>query len=99
MRRLGRGPCADRQPEPEGLSLRSEIFGSDARQLVRLVLLRLPTNSLAWSSTLVLSGPDGSGPNNAEVMRCINQVVNVVIDQFAKEQADESERTAASTLC
>ena len=84
---------------PATLSLRSEIFAADARQLVRLVLLRLPTNSLAWSSTLALSGPDGTGPDNPEVMRCVNQIVNVVIDQFAKEQTDASERTAASNLC
>jgi len=81
------------------LSLRSDIFGTDTKQLVRLVLLRPPTDTLAWSSTLQLPGRDEIDPNNPTVMRCINQIVDVVIDQFAKQQDKDLEGVASSSLC
>ena len=81
------------------LSLRSDVFGSDTRQIVRLALMQFPTNTLAWSSTLQLSGTDPLDLNDPIVMRCVNLVVNVAIDHFIKMRLGVSERTAASALC
>ena len=66
------------------LSLHSDVFGSDTRQIVRLALLQRPENTLTWSSTLQLSGPralDLERSHGCRV-RCINLVVNVAIDQL-----------------
>jgi tetratricopeptide (TPR) repeat protein len=97
---------ADQQSEPDDnshayktLSLRSDVFGSDTKQIVRLALLQLPSNTLAWSSTLRLPGKDSLDLNDPGVMRCINLVVNVAIDQFIKIRSEGSERAAAANLC
>jgi tetratricopeptide (TPR) repeat protein len=90
----------DHSQPHETLSLRSDVFGSDTRQIVRLALLQAPANTLAWSSTLQLSGRDTLDLNDPGVMRCINLVVNVAIDHFIKVRLEEgSERTAASAFC
>jgi tetratricopeptide (TPR) repeat protein len=81
------------------LSLRSEVFGSDTRQMVRLALLQLPSNTLAWSSTLQLPRGDGLDLSDPDVMRCINLVVNVAIDQFIKISSEGSGKMAAANLC
>lgn len=86
-------------PSYKTLSLRSDVFGSDTRQIVRLALLQFPANTLAWSSTLELSGKDTLDLNDPRAMRCINQVVNVAIDHFVKIRLEGSESTAASALC
>jgi tetratricopeptide (TPR) repeat protein len=81
------------------LTLHSDIFGSDTKQIIRLALLQYPANTLAWSSTLQSSGNETLNINDPNVMRCINQVVSVAIDQFIKIRSDGSGQTAASTLC
>lgn len=81
------------------LALHSDIFGSDTKQIIRLALLQYPANTLAWSSNLQPSGDETLNVNDPDVMRCINQVVSVAIDQFIKMRSDGSGRTAASTLC
>jgi tetratricopeptide (TPR) repeat protein len=89
----------ENSPAHKTLALHSDIFGSDTKQIIRLALLQQPTNTLAWSSTLQLSGNETLNINDPNVMRCINQVVSVAIDQFIKIRSDGSGRTAASTLC
>jgi tetratricopeptide (TPR) repeat protein len=89
----------ENSPSHKTLALHSDIFGSDTKQIIRLALLQQPANTLAWSSTLQLSGDETLNINDPNVMRCINQVVSVAIDQFIKIRSDGSGRTAASTLC
>jgi tetratricopeptide (TPR) repeat protein len=99
-RENGGGPDPDENsPSHKTLALHSDIFGSDTKQIIRLALLQHPANTLAWSSTLQLSGNETLNINDPDVMRCINQVVSVAIDQFIKIRSDGSGRTAASTLC
>jgi tetratricopeptide (TPR) repeat protein len=81
------------------LSLHSDVFGSDTRQIVRLALLQRPENTLTWSSTLQLSGPQPLDLNDADVMRCVNLVVNVAIDQFIRLGSQGSDAEVASNLC
>lgn len=81
------------------LSLRSDIFTSPARQTLRLALLQLPANALAWSSSLQFPAKEGLDLSDPRVMLCINQVVNVAIDHFVKVCGANSDRTAASALC
>jgi len=89
----------ENSPSHKTLALRSDIFGSDTKQVIRLALSQQPANTLAWSSTLQSSGKEALNINDPNVMRCINQVVSVAIDQFIKIRSDGSGRTAASTLC
>lgn len=109
---LGAARIFDRRVEPdqeraadEGstshrtLSLRSDVFGSSTKQIVRLALLQLPANELAWSSTLRLSENEALDPNDQRVMKCINLAVNVAIDHFVRMREAGSEQTAASALC
>ncbi|MDI1266176.1 MAG: hypothetical protein PS018_23275 [bacterium] len=81
------------------LSLRSDVFGSDTAQTIRLALLQFPSNTLTWSSTLRSAGGASLDPNDSNVMRCINLAVNVTIDQLIKVRSEGPERTAAATLC
>ena len=109
---LGAARIFDRRMEPdqercpeEGsasyrtLSLRSDVFGSNTKQIVRLALLQLPANELAWSSTLQLPENEALDPNDQRVMKCINLAVNVAIDHFVRMREAGSEQTAASALC
>jgi tetratricopeptide (TPR) repeat protein len=81
------------------LSLHSDVFGSDTRQIVRVALLQRPENTLTWSSTLQLPGPQALDLNDADVMRCINLVVNVAIDQFIRLRSQGPDAEVASNLC
>jgi tetratricopeptide (TPR) repeat protein len=54
---------------------------------------------LAWSSTLQLSGKKDMDLNNPAVMRCINLVVNVAIDQLMRISGDNPQRMASSAMC
>jgi hypothetical protein len=81
------------------LSVRTEFFDSEAKKIVRLALLQIPDNSLAWSSTLQLSSGAAIDADDPRVRACINLVVNVAVDQFAKLATDQSVKSLASTLC
>lgn len=81
------------------LSLRSDIFGSDTKRIVRLALLQLPANTLAWSSTIQVCGEEALDLNDANVMRTINLVVNFAIDQFIRVGSESSDKVTASNLC
>jgi tetratricopeptide (TPR) repeat protein len=83
----------------DGLSLRTEFFDSEAQNLVRLALLQIPENSLAWSSTLHLSSKDARNIDDPRIKACVNLVVNVAIDQFSKISATRSDQSLASSLC
>ncbi len=83
----------------DALSLRTEFFEFEANNLVRLALLQIPENSLTWSSTLQLSSKDAGNVNDPRVKACVNLVVNVAIDQFAKISATHSDQSLASSLC
>jgi tetratricopeptide (TPR) repeat protein len=96
----GQVEADDHAQSHKSLSLRSDVFGSDTKQIIRLALLQAPANTLAWSSTLQLSGKDTLDLNDPGVMRCINLVVNVAIDHFIKIRLEEgSEKTVASAFC
>jgi tetratricopeptide (TPR) repeat protein len=81
------------------LSLRSDVVGSDREELIRLALLQLPSNALAWSSTVQLSEKAGADLNDTAVMRSVNLVVNFAIDQFSRFGSKNSEEATASCLC
>ncbi|MCC8963385.1 hypothetical protein H8A95_13985 [Bradyrhizobium sp. Pear76] len=81
------------------LSLHSDVFGSNTMQIVRLALRQRPENILTWSSTLQLSGSQALDLNNADVMRCVNLVVNVAIDQFIRLRSQSPDAEVASKLC
>ena len=81
------------------LSLHSDVSGSDTRHIVRLALLQRPENTLTWSSTLQLSGSQALDLNDTDVMRCVNLVVNVAIDQFIRLRSQGSDAEVASNLC
>lgn len=100
-RRTGDPPLAlsDDRDSVETLSLHSEVVGSEAKQTVRFTLLQVPANTLAWSSTLQLSGKKDMDLNNPAVMRCINLVVNVAIDQLMRIGGENPQRMAASAMC
>lgn len=83
----------------DALSVRTEFFDSEAKKIVRLALLQIPENSLAWSSTLQLPSEAAIDVDDPRVRACINLVVNVAVDQFAKINADRSEKSLASALC
>jgi tetratricopeptide (TPR) repeat protein len=86
--------------DPAGtLSLHSEVVGSETKQTVRLTLLQVPANTLAWSSTLQLLGEKDVDLNNPAVMRCINLVVNVAIDQLMRISGENPQRMASSAMC
>ncbi len=86
-------------PNGHTLSLRSEVLSSDTRRTVRLALLQLPSNALAWTSTLQFSGKESLDLNDPRVMRCINLVVNVAADHFTKARGTDPDRAVASALC
>ncbi|MCS3726173.1 hypothetical protein [Bradyrhizobium betae] len=77
------------------LSLRSDVFGSDATKIVRVALLQHPKNTLAWSSTLQMNG--GLDLNDANTMRMINLIVNFAVDKFA--QVEDCGPNSAPHLC
>jgi tetratricopeptide (TPR) repeat protein len=81
------------------LSLHSEVVGSETKQTVRFTLLQVPANTLAWSSTLQLSGKKDTDLNNPAVLRCINLVVNVAIDQLMRINGENPQRMASSAMC
>jgi hypothetical protein len=81
------------------LSLQSEFFNSEAKKIVRLALLQVPQNSLAWSSTLQLSNDQANDIDDPAVRTCINLIVNVAVDQFSKLNGNESAQSLASALC
>jgi tetratricopeptide (TPR) repeat protein len=93
-------PAPGDDSDPAGtLSLHSEVVGSETKQTVRFTLLQVPANTLAWSSTLQLSGKKDMDLNNPAVMRCINLVVNVAIDQLMRIGGENPQRMAASAMC
>lgn len=99
-RRADLPPAPTDGNDPAGtLSLRSEVVGSETKQTVRLTLLQVPANTLAWSSTLQLSGEKDIDLNNPAVMRCINLVVNVAIDQLMRINGESPQRMASSAMC
>jgi tetratricopeptide (TPR) repeat protein len=62
-------------------------------------LLTAPENGLAWSSTLQISDGQKLNLGDPNVLRCINTVVTVAIDQFVKIRSESPERALASNLC
>ena len=66
---------------------------------MRLALLQIPQNSLAWSSTLQLSNDRITDIDDPAVKACINLVVNVAVDQFSKLNGNDSGKSLASSLC
>src|SRR5262249_24098351 len=91
--------ASDSNDNTETLSLHSEVVASETKQTVRLTLLQVPANTLAWSSTLQLSGKKDIDLNNPAVMRCINLVVNVAIDQLMRIRGENPQRVASSAMC
>jgi tetratricopeptide (TPR) repeat protein len=90
----------DGVPTGDGvLVLRSDTYGADTRQIVRLALLQQPLNTLAWTSTLQSGDARSIELSDADVLRCINLTVNVAIDQFVRVRSAGSENTVASDLC
>jgi DNA-binding SARP family transcriptional activator len=83
----------------DAVTLRAESFDTEAKKIVRLALLQIPENSLAWSSTLQLSNEQASDVNDPRVKACINLVVNVAVDQFSKLHGSEPNQSLASALC
>ncbi|MDQ8732843.1 hypothetical protein [Bradyrhizobium sp. LHD-71] len=83
----------------DGLSLRTEFLDSEADKLVRLALLQIPETSMAWSSTLQLASSDAANVDDPRIRACVNLVVNVAIDRFAKIGAIRSDPLLASSLC
>jgi tetratricopeptide (TPR) repeat protein len=81
------------------LTLHSEVVGSETKQTVRFTLLQVPANTLAWSSSLQLSGKNDMDLNNPAVMRCINLVVNVAIDQLMRIGGENPQRMASAAMC
>ncbi len=100
-----RGDSEQRPNEPDefrsrdAISLRTEFFDSEAKKIVRLALLQIPENSLAWSSTLQLSNEQANDVDDPRVRACINLVVNVAVDQFSKLNGTHSNQSLATALC
>ncbi|MGJ5010368.1 hypothetical protein [Bradyrhizobium oligotrophicum] len=92
--------CDDKDAAPrKTLSLHSDVFGGHTRQIVRLALSQRPEHTLKWSSTLQLPGIQALDLNDADVMRCVNLVVNVAIDQFITVRSGGPDAEVASDLC
>lgn len=83
----------------DALSLHGDAVDTEAKKIVRLVMLQSPEKSLAWSSTLQLSSEELKDIHDPRALACINLVVNVAIDRFMKNNAGQSEQSVASSLC
>ena len=99
-------PMSDRDTEPtealnssDALALHGDAIDTEAKKIVRLAMLQIPENSLAWSSTLQLSSEEVRDIHEPRALACINLVVNVAIDRFSKNNAGQPEHVIASSLC
>jgi len=94
-----RGKTDDLSAPYGSLSLHSDVVGSDREKLIRLALLQLPSNTLAWSSTVQLSERTAVDLNDPVVMRHVNLVVNFAINQLSRFRSKRAEEATASCLC
>ncbi len=81
------------------LALQSDIAKSASGQILRVVLSKLPEKSIIWSDTIQNDGQAAFDLDDRDVLRTINQVVNIAVNQFVRLHTEGGTDKLSASLC
>jgi len=86
-------------PPTNSLALRSDVAKSNGGQVFRIVLSNVSDNGILWSETIQHNKRRALNISDSNVLRRVNQVVNIAIEQFIQLHANAEADPLSISLC